>query len=57
MFELIKSLLFACLMVPVVMAVIIGAIYILAEVFNVISKVGHSYSSNNKKLPNNKTSQ
>ncbi|OMQ25621.1 MULTISPECIES: AcrZ family multidrug efflux pump-associated protein [Serratia] len=42
MLELLKSLLFAVVMVPVVMAVILGLIYALAEVFNVFSKVGHS---------------
>lgn len=38
MFELLKSLVFAVVMVPVVMAVILGLIYGLGEVFNVISK-------------------
>jgi len=41
MFELLKSLVFAIIMVPVVMAIILGAIYGLGEVFNVISKIGH----------------
>lgn len=41
MFELLKSLMFAVVMVPVVMAVILGLIYGLGEVFNVFSKVGH----------------
>ncbi|MFS2223273.1 AcrZ family multidrug efflux pump-associated protein [Pantoea sp. B65] len=41
MFELLKSLAFAIIMVPVVMALILGAIYGLGEVFNVISKIGH----------------
>lgn len=41
MLELLKSLLFAVFMVPVVMAVILGLIYGLGEVFNVFSKVGH----------------
>ncbi|PIJ48734.1 multidrug efflux pump-associated protein, AcrZ family [Erwinia sp. OLTSP20] len=42
MLELIKSLLVAILMVPVVMAVILGLIYGLGELFNIISKVGQS---------------
>ncbi|ATA18794.1 hypothetical protein AWC35_05220 [Gibbsiella quercinecans] len=42
MLELLKSLLFAVVMVPVVMAIILGLIYGLGEVFNVLSKVGHS---------------
>ncbi|SFM87566.1 Multidrug efflux pump-associated protein AcrZ [Izhakiella capsodis] len=41
MLELIKSLLIAILMVPVVMAVILGLIYGLGEFFNLISKFGH----------------
>ncbi len=41
MLELLKSLLFAVVMVPIVMAVILGLIYGLGEVFNVFSKVGH----------------
>ncbi|WP_455427428.1 AcrZ family multidrug efflux pump-associated protein [Dryocola sp. LX212] len=41
MLELLKSLLFAVVMVPVVMAVILGLIYGLGEVFNVFSKAGH----------------
>ncbi|WP_431223223.1 AcrZ family multidrug efflux pump-associated protein [Serratia sp. L9] len=41
MLELLKSLLFAVVMVPVVMAVILGLIYGLGEVFNVFSKIGH----------------
>jgi hypothetical protein len=42
MLELLKSLLFAVVMVPVVMAIILGLIYGLAEVFNIFSKVGRS---------------
>ncbi|KAA8999876.1 multidrug efflux pump-associated protein, AcrZ family [Affinibrenneria salicis] len=42
MLELLKSLLFAIAMVPVMMAIILGAIYGLGEVFNVISKIGHT---------------
>ena len=41
MLELLKSLLFAVVIVPVVMAVILGMIYGLGEVFNIISKTGH----------------
>ncbi|HFR4114829.1 TPA: AcrZ family multidrug efflux pump-associated protein [Yersinia enterocolitica] len=41
MLDLLKSLLFAVVMVPVVMAVILGMIYGLGEVFNIISKSGH----------------
>jgi hypothetical protein len=41
MLELLKSLVFAVIMVPVVMAIILGAIYGLGEVFNVFSNVGH----------------
>ncbi|WP_346827396.1 AcrZ family multidrug efflux pump-associated protein [Serratia inhibens] len=42
MLELLKSLLFAVVMVPVVMAIILGLIYGLAEVFNIFSKVGRA---------------
>ncbi|MTD40633.1 multidrug efflux pump-associated protein, AcrZ family [Erwinia sp. CPCC 100877] len=41
MFELIKSLAFAVIMVPVVMAIILGLIYGIGEVFNILSGVGH----------------
>ncbi|MFW0697368.1 AcrZ family multidrug efflux pump-associated protein [Pantoea sp. Lij88] len=41
MLELLKSLAVAVLMVPVVMALMLGMIYGLGEVFNVISKIGH----------------
>ena len=40
MLELLKSLVFAVIMVPVVMAIILGAIYG-GEVFNVFSNIGH----------------
>lgn len=40
MLELLKSLVFAVVMVPVVMAIILGLIYGLGEVFNVFSGVG-----------------
>ena len=39
MLDLLKSLAFAVVMVPVVMAVILGLIYGLGEVFNVFSGV------------------
>ena len=45
MLELLKSLLFAVCMVPVMMAIILGAIYGLGEVFNVFSRIGHSEKS------------
>ncbi|AIR02241.2 hypothetical protein LG71_21080 [Pluralibacter gergoviae] len=41
MLELLKSLVFAICMVPVVMAIILGLIYGLGEVFNILSAVGH----------------
>ena len=41
MLELLKSLVFAVIMVPVVMAIILGAIYGLGEVVNVFSNIGH----------------
>lgn len=41
MLELLKSLVFAVIMVPVVMAIILGAIYGLGEVFNIFSNVGY----------------
>ena len=43
MLELLKSLVFAVIMVPVVMAIILGLIYGLGEVFNIFSArlVGH----------------
>lgn len=50
MLELLKSLVFAVIMVPVVMAIILGAIYGPGEVFNVFSNIGHRdqpKSSNN----------
>ncbi|MCI0190184.1 AcrZ family multidrug efflux pump-associated protein, partial [Cronobacter sakazakii] len=40
MFELLKSLAFAVIMVPVVMAVILGLIWGLGEVFNIFSGIG-----------------
>ena len=44
MLELLKSLVFAVVMVPVVMAVILGLIYGLGEVFNLVSGAGHKDS-------------
>ncbi|QHM70330.1 AcrZ family multidrug efflux pump-associated protein [Mixta intestinalis] len=41
MLELLKSLAVAVIMVPVVMAIILGLIYGMGEVFNIISKFGH----------------
>ena len=40
MLELLKSLAVAVIMVPIVMAIILGLIYGLGELFNVISKFG-----------------
>ncbi|WEF26855.1 AcrZ family multidrug efflux pump-associated protein [Klebsiella aerogenes] len=45
MLELLKSLVFAVVMVPVVMAIIMGLIYGLGEVFNIFSGVGHKDNS------------
>ncbi|NDJ58397.1 multidrug efflux pump-associated protein, AcrZ family [Enterobacteriaceae bacterium 4M9] len=42
MFELLKSLAFAVVMVPVMMAIILGLIYGLGELFNLFSGVGHN---------------
>ncbi|WP_445374277.1 AcrZ family multidrug efflux pump-associated protein [Photorhabdus tasmaniensis] len=42
MFELIKSMAFSLVMVPVVMVGILGLIYVLGELFNIISRIGHS---------------
>ncbi|AXF76346.1 AcrZ family multidrug efflux pump-associated protein [Erwinia tracheiphila] len=41
MLELLIGLGEAILMVPVAMAIILGLIYGLGEIFNVISKIGH----------------
>ena len=41
MLELLKSLVIAVIMVPVVMAIILGAIYGLGEVINGLSNIGH----------------
>ncbi|MCA6223042.1 MULTISPECIES: AcrZ family multidrug efflux pump-associated protein [Photorhabdus] len=42
MFELIKSMAFALVMVPVVMVGILGLIYGLGELFNIVSRIGRS---------------
>ncbi|TPG63917.1 AcrZ family multidrug efflux pump-associated protein [Ewingella americana] len=42
MLELLESLLFAVIMVPLFIAVILGMIWAMGSVFNVISNVGHS---------------
>lgn len=42
--RVIKSLVFAVIMVPVVMAIILGLIYGLGEVFNIFSGVGKKTS-------------
>lgn len=42
MLELLKSMGFAIMMVPVVMVAILGLIYGLGELFNFISAIGHS---------------
>ncbi|WP_168426620.1 AcrZ family multidrug efflux pump-associated protein [Erwinia amylovora] len=41
MLELLKGLALAILMVPVVMAIILGLIWGLGEVFNIVSRLGH----------------
>lgn len=46
MLELLKSLVFAVIMVPVVMAIILGLIYGLGEVFNIFSGIGQKDQSN-----------
>ena len=45
MLELLKSLVFAVIMVPVVMAIILGLIYGLGEVFNIFSCIGQKDQS------------
>lgn len=51
MLELLKGLAIAILMVPVVMAIILGLIWGLGEVFNIISKFGHREDRSVKKNP------
>jgi len=48
MLELLESLIFAAIMVPVFIAVILALIWGLGEIFNVISVIGHSKESRNK---------
>lgn len=48
MLELLESLIIVVIMVPIVMAVILGLIYALGEFFNVISKIGHPKAHNQK---------
>ncbi|MBY7515602.1 AcrZ family multidrug efflux pump-associated protein [Escherichia fergusonii] len=45
MLELLKSLVFAVIMVPIVMAIILGLIYSLGEVFNIFSGIGQKDQS------------
>ncbi|CAQ89847.1 putative outer membrane or exported [Escherichia fergusonii ATCC 35469] len=45
MLELLKSLVFAVIMVPIVMAIILGLIYGLGEVFNIFSGIGQKDQS------------
>ncbi len=51
MLELLKSLVFAVIMVPVVMAIILGLIYGLGEVFNIFSGVGKKTSPTKSLIP------
>lgn len=48
MLELLESLVFAVVMVPIFIAVILGLIWALGEVFNVLSNIGHSKESRNQ---------
>lgn len=41
MLELLKTLVFAVVMVPIVMAIMLGCIYGLGELLNIISKKHH----------------
>lgn len=45
MLELLKSLVTVVIMVPVVMAIILGLIYGLGEVFNIFSAIGRKDGS------------
>ncbi|KEA51889.1 MULTISPECIES: AcrZ family multidrug efflux pump-associated protein [Mangrovibacter] len=45
MLELLKSLVFAVCMVPVMMAIILGLIYAFGEVFNIFSGIGRKKTS------------
>ncbi len=48
MLELLESLIVVVLLVPIVMSIILGAIYGLGELFNVISKIGHAKQHDSK---------
>ena len=50
MLELLKSLVFAVIMVPVVMAIILGLIYGLGEVFNIFLVLGKKDQPGTKSL-------
>ncbi|MCC3700950.1 AcrZ family multidrug efflux pump-associated protein [Rouxiella badensis] len=45
MLELLESLLFAAIMVPIFIAIVLGLIYGMGELFNLISKIGHPKES------------
>lgn len=49
MLELLKGLAVAILMVPVVMAIILGLIYGIGELFNIISWIGRGPSEAEKR--------
>lgn len=49
MIELLESLIMVVLLVPVVMTVILGSIYLLGELFNLISKFGKPKQRHNHK--------
>lgn len=42
MIEIVESLLFAGLMVPIMTGLMLGLVYILGSIFNVFSMLGHS---------------
>jgi len=48
MLEILESLVFAVVMVPIFIAVILALIWGLGEVFNVLSNIGHSKESRNQ---------
>lgn len=48
MLELLESLVFAVIMVPIFIGVILGLIWGLGEIFNVLSNIGHSKESRNQ---------
>ncbi|TKI07393.1 AcrZ family multidrug efflux pump-associated protein [Martelella alba] len=55
MLELLESLIIVVIMVPVVMAVILGLIYFLGELFNVISKIGKPRGHDQKDPADNRS--